>query len=161
MSQRSLEPITKVDLRKIARIAQTEREDFFERHPEWSMLYRKRLLCVALCDDAALHFVNGSTGVDSFNVWSFYAEHPEAAFPFQQMTKADLGKSKFGRDPTNPAAYQGRAIELRGRSLDCRPGDDPIEILQRYLRSGETPSARELREKAVVLVEPDRYLGYV
>ena len=55
----------------------------------------------------------------------------------------------------------GRRIALRGRSLDCKAGDDPIEVLQRYLRSGETPSARELRDKAVVLIDPEQFLGYV
>ena len=159
--ERSFERITRSDLKKVARIARSEREEFFERHPEWAMLYRKRLVGVALCKDAALHFVNGSTGVDVFDVWTFYAEHPEASFPFQQLVKADLGKSKFGRDTANPDAYQGRRVELRGRSLDCKPGDDPIEVLQRYLRTGETPSARELRDKAAVLIEPEQFLGYV
>ena len=159
--ERSFERITRSDLKRLARIASAEREDFFERHPEWAMLYRKRMVCAALCKDAALHFVNGSTGVDVFDVWTFYAEHPEAPFPFQQLAKADFGKSKFGRDAANPEAYQGRRVELRGRSLDCKPGDDPIEVLQRYLRSGETPSARELRDKAVVLIEPEQFPGYV
>ena len=159
--ERSFERITRSDLKKVARIARSEREEFFERHPEWAMLYRKRLVGVALCKDAALHFVNGSTGLDVFDVWTFYAEHPEAPFPFQQLVKADLGKSKFGRDTANPDAYQGRRVELRGRSLDCKPGDDPIEVLQRYLRAGETLSARELRDKAVVLIEPEQFLGYV
>ncbi len=158
---RSFEPITRADLKRVARIARAEREEFFERHPEWAILYRKRLLCVALCKDAAMHFVNGSTGVDVFDVWTFYAEHAEAAFPVRQLVKADLGKSKFGRDAANPGAYQGRRVELRARSLDCKPGDDPVEVLQRYLRSGETPSARELRDKSVVLIEPEQFLGYV
>ena len=61
----------------------------------------------------------------------------------------------------SPQAYEGRRVELQGRSLDCKPGDDPIEVLQQYLKGGDTPSARELREKAVVLLEPERYLGYV
>ena len=159
--KRSFERITKSDLNKLARIARCEREDFFGRHPQWAMLYRKRLLCVVLCKDAAVHFVNGSTGVDGFDVWSFYAEHPLAPFPFQQLSKADFGTSKFGRDAANPGAYQGRKIELRGRSLDCKPGEDPIEVLQRYLRSGKTPSARELRDKAVVLIDPEPFHGYV
>ena len=159
--ERSFERITRSDLKKLARIARSEHEEFFGRHPEWAMLYRKRLLCAALCKDAALHFVNGSTGVDEFDVWTFYAEHTEAPFPFQQLSKADFGKSKFGRDAAIPDAYLGRRIELRGRSLDCKPGDDPIDVLQRYLRSGETPSARELRDKAVVLIEPEQFLGYV
>ncbi|HEX4984938.1 MAG TPA: hypothetical protein VFV71_02580 [Burkholderiales bacterium] len=159
MGDRSFERITKADLRKLGRIARAEREDFFERHPEWGMLYRKRVVCVALCGDAALHFVNGATGVDGFEVWTFYAGHPEAAFPFHQVSRADFGASKFGRDASG--AYAGRRVELQGRSLDCRPGDDPIEVMQHYLRAGETPSARELRDRAVVLVEPDTVAGYV
>lgn len=161
MNERSFERITRTDLKKLARVARTEREDFFERHPEWAILYRKRILCTALCQDAALHFINGSTGVKDFDVWTFYAEHPEAPYPFQHIGKSDFGKSRFGRDPVNPGAYHGRRVELRGRSLDCRPGDDMIEVVQQYLKSGETPSARELREKAVILIEPEPFLGYV
>jgi hypothetical protein len=158
---RSFERITRSDLKKLARIAHAEREDFFGRHPEWAMLYRKRIICVALCEDSGLHFVNGSTGVETFAVWTFYAEHAEAPFPFQQTARADFGKSRFGRGTASPDAYQGRRIELKGRSLACKPGDDPLEVLQRYLRSGETPSARELRDKALVLLEPEHFLGYV
>ena len=159
--ERCFEPITRVDLKKLARIASAEREDFFGRHPEWAILYRKRMICAALCNDAALHFVNGSTGFDVFDVWTFYAEHPEAPFPSQTLAKADFGKSKFGRDTANPEAYQGRRVELRGRSLGCKSGDNPIEALQRYLRSGQTSSARQLRDKALVLSEPEDYRGFV
>ena len=157
---RSFERITKTDLKKLARIARAEREEFFDRHPEWALLYRKRLVCSVLCRDAALHFVNGVTGIEQFQVWSFYAAHAEAAFPFQHMGKVDFGPSRFGRDP-NSEAYKGRRVELTGRSLDCRPSDDPIVVIQQYLKEGDTPSARELRDKAVVLLEPDNFLGYV
>ena len=159
-SARSFERITRSDLKRLARIARDEREDFFQRHPEWALLYRKRLLGSALCQDAALHYVNGSSGVEFFDVRSFYAQQ-EAPFPVRQVTKADLGLSKFGRDVLHPEAYRGRRVELRGRSLDCGAGADPIEALQHYLRAGATPSARELRQKAVVLLEPETFLGYV
>lgn len=161
MSERSNERITRADLKKLVRIARDERADFFGRHPEWALLYRKRLVCAALCGDAALHFFNGATGVREFHVWSFYAANSESAFPHQHVAKLDFGKSKFGQDPDNPQAYQGRRVEMRGRSLDCKSGADPIEALQHYLKAGETPSARELREKAVVLLEPEPFLGYV
>jgi hypothetical protein len=161
MSDRSFERITKADLKKLARLARAERDDFFGRHNEWAILYRKRIVCTALCRGAALHYLNGTTGVSDFSVWTFYAEHPEAPFPFQHIARLDFGKSRFGQDPGSPEAYKGRRVELQGRSLDCKPGDDPIEVLQQYLRGGDTPSARELREKAVVLLEPEKYLGYV
>ena len=76
MPDRSFERITKADLKKLARLARAERDDFFDRHNEWAILYRKRIVCTTLCQGAALHYINGTTGVIDFNVWTFYAEHP-------------------------------------------------------------------------------------
>ena len=159
-AERSFERITKTDLKRLARLAREEREDFFTRHPEWGLLYRRRILCSALCEDGALHFLNGVTGLREFEVWVFYAEHDEAAFPYHLVTHRDYGKSKFGSAP-GTGAYQGRRVGLTGRSLPCEPDDDPVAAVQNYLRKGETPSARELRQKAVVLIEPEPFLGYV
>ena len=156
---RSYAVITKADLRRLARIAQEQREDFFSRHPEFAILYRKRLLCAALADDAALHYLNGMTGVSEFSVWSFYAEHAEAPFPFQVVDHADFGHSKFGRAPDAPEGYTGRRVSLNGRSIEATPEHDPLEALQRYLRAGASPSARELGHKAVVLIAPEPLLG--
>ena len=50
-------------------------------------------------------------------------------------------------------------MDLHGRSIDVAPGDDPVEALQRYLKAGATRSARELAQKAVVLIAPDTLLG--
>jgi hypothetical protein len=52
-------------------------------------------------------------------------------------------------------------VNLAGRSLDASPADDPVEALQYYLRRGTTPVSRRLAEQAVVLLEPERLLGYV
>jgi hypothetical protein len=158
-SDRSLERITRADLKRLARIAEEERTDFFARHPEFAILYSRRLLCTALGEEAALHYRNGVTGVREFSVWSFYAEHPEAPFPVQHPVRADFGKSKFGRAPDAPDGYEGRPVELHGRSIHAAPGDDPVEALQRYLKAGATRSARELAQKAVVLIAPDTLLG--
>ena len=158
-AERSFEPITRADLKRLARIAAVDREDFFSRHPEFAILYRKRLLCTAVGGDGALHHLNGVTGVRHFSVWSFYAEHPEAPFPFRRSGRADFGESKFGRAPDAPEGYQGRRVELQGRSIEAAPGSDPVEALQRYLKAGATRSARELAHKAVVLIGPAAVLG--
>jgi hypothetical protein len=158
-AERSFEPITRADLKRLARIAAEDREDFFSRHPEFAILYRKRLLCTALGGDAALHRLNGVTGVREFGVWSFYAEHPEAPFPFRRSARADFGKSKFGRAPESPEGYAGRTVDLHGRSIDVAPGSGAVEALQRYLKAGATRSSRELAQKAVVLIGPQPLLG--
>ncbi len=160
MGESSLERITKADLRRLARIAADERDDYFARHAEWKLLYARRLLCTALCGQSALHFCNGTAGIEEFDVWSYYAAHAEAAFPHYRHSYRDFGKSKFGRAMGHDA-YVGRRIRLTVRSLLTRPGDDPVVSLQRYLRSGRTPSARKLRRSVVVLIEPETYLGYV
>lgn len=157
---RSRTRITRTDLKRLARIVREEREDFFSRHPEWGLLYRERLLCSALCKGAALHYLNGASGVDRFEVWSFYAEHAEAPYPHQFSSRRDFGTAKFGPDPFS-GVYTGRRVELTGRSLRCHPADDPVESLLRYLHRGATPVARGLRKQAVVLIEPEPYLGYV
>ena len=156
---RSYELITKADLRRLARIAQEQRDDFFTRHAEFAILYRKRVLCTALADDAALHFLNRTTGVSEFSVWSFYAEHPEAPFPFHVVDHVDFGQSKFGRATDAPEGYVGRRVVLHGRSIDATPEQDPLEALQRYLRAAASPSSRDLAHKAVVVIGPERLLG--
>jgi len=158
-AERSFERITRADLKRLARIAADEREDFFSRHPEFAILYRKRLLCTALSDDGALHYLNGITGVKEFSLWLFYAEHPEAPFPFRRTGRADFGQSKFGRAVDAPDGYLGRRVDLHGRSIDVAPSNDPVEALQRYLKAGATRSSRELAQKAVVLIAPETLLG--
>lgn len=156
---RSYARITRTDLKRLIRLAREEREDFFARHPEWAILYRKSVLCAALCGDGALHYLNGITGVDEFKVVTFYAENSEAPFPPQHVSHLDYGESKFGRGPGLPDSYRGLRVELQGRSLDARPGEDALEVLQRYLKARASPTARELASKAVVLLEPEEFFG--
>lgn len=158
-TDRSYARITRPDLRRLARLAAEDREDFFERHPEWALLYRRRIVGTALCGEAALHYLNGITGVEAFHVCTFYAEHPEAPYPFQRVSTTDFGTAKFGRAADGPDSYAGRRVTLHGRSIDARPGVDPIESLQRYLRAGATSTARELARKAVVMLEPEEFAG--
>lgn len=160
MGEPSFERITPTDLRRLARIAANEREDFFARHAEWKLLYSRRLICTALCGQSALHFCNGASGIQEFDLWSFYAAHDEAPFPHHRHSYCDFGTPKFGRMSGNDA-YVGRRIRLTGRSIAARPSDDPVAALQAYLRAGKTPSARLLRGSAVVMIEPASHVGYV
>lgn len=160
--ERSYARITRVDLKRLLAIARLERDDFFSRHKEYAILYRKRVLCTALCGETALHYINGQTGIARFEVWTFYAEHPEATFPYWHEERYDYGFSaKFGRLPETPEAFKGRPVDLAGRSIDASPIDDPLEALQYYLRRGSTVVARRLADKAVVLLEPEPLVGYV
>ena len=158
-SDRSYARITRADMKRLKRLADEDREDFFGRHPEWALLYRRRMLGMGLCGSAALHYLNGVTGVREFEVWTFYAEHAEAPFPFQRIAHTDFGESKFGRAQDAPDSYAGRRVTLHARSIDARPVDDTLEAIQRYLKAGATPTARELAAKAVVMLDPEELLG--
>jgi len=160
VAERSFEPITLEDLEKLAAIAREDRIDFFHRRSDTADLYSDRLLCVALCQGAALHFVNGSNGVKDFDVWSFYYEHPQRPFPYRRRGTRDFGLSKFGRNP-NDTSYVGRRVDLIGRSLKRCVGADPVKAIQSYLRNSGTQTSGELAKKAVVIIDPPELRGKV
>jgi hypothetical protein len=157
---RSYEPLTVRDLARLAEIARADREARFGRRPRWAV-YRDRVLCVALCQGAARHYVDGATGIKDIDVWTFYAEHPDGPFPPRWMTKVDLGPSRFGRWPGDPPRFTGRRVDLAARSLPVRSGADPIRAVREYLRGGRTETARALAEKAVVVLDPPELRGEV
>ena len=156
----SFERIRKTDLRRLARIANEEREDLFARRPDLRLLYERRLLFTTLMGQGALHFLNGTSGIEQFELCLFFAAHAEAAFPHHWLSYRDFGKSKFGRMEAE-TNYAGRRICIIGRSIKKQPREDAVAALQRYLRAGRTPTARWLRDGALVLISPERYLGYV
>lgn len=152
-------PVGARDLRRLTQLVRQSRDDFLRLNPGWGLLYSKRFLCSVLAGDAASHLVNGVTGFRGFEVWNFFAEHPEAPFPTQRRSREDLGKSRFGRDPTLPETFVGRAVDVQGRSLDASPMEEPAKVLDRYLRARATPTARDLSRQTLILLEPDGLLG--
>ena len=159
-SGRSYARITGEDLAYLAGIARQDREDLFGRKPRYRAL-SERLICVALCQGAALHFLDGENGVKDFDVWTFYAAGPDVpAFPWRRRAARTFGDPCFGPSPDSPA-FVGRRVDLLARSIEVGPWTDPVGILHAYLSKGGTPTARALGEKAVVLLEPAVLLGTV
>lgn len=152
-------PIGTRDLKRLAGLVRRSREDFLRLNPGWGLLYGKRFLCSVIAGDAAAHLVNGTTGFRGFEAWNFFAQHPEAAIPTQRRSREDFGKSRFGRDPTLPETFTGRAVDVQGRSLDAAPAEDPAQVLDRYLRGRSTPTARDLSRQTLLFLEPDPLLG--
>ena len=157
---RAYEPIELEDLAYLAGISRRDREDLFARKPRYRVL-GEGLVCVALCQGAALHFVDGENGVKDFDVWTFYAarqDHPP--FPWRRRAARVFGDPGFGPVPDRPG-FLGRRVDLLGRSIEVGPQTDPAEILHGYLSEGRTASARALARKAIVLLEPSDLLGTV
>jgi hypothetical protein len=158
---RSLAPIDLADLLRLAALAADAEAGLVERTPRGSGRYAGRLLGRALCQGAALHYVNGQNGVKDFDVWSFYAQHDDWPFPARWRGTRDFGPSKFGRYPGDPPQYVGRRVDLLGRSLAVAPGTDPADAIHDYLAAGRTLSARALAAKAAVLINPMSRVGEI
>ena len=142
-------------------INQIVRIDFFARYPIWEKLYSNRIICVALCQGAALHYIDGKNGVKDFDVWTFFSEHPSGRpFPYRRMGHLDFGESKFGRHPDD-LKFKGRCVDLIGRSIKAPVNTDPVKTLHEYLKKGNTKTSRELSKKAVVILEPESLFGKV
>ena len=159
-TDRSRERLDEPDLERLSQLAARDRAERFRRRPRWAF-YSGRVICTALCQGAALHYLDGCTGIKDLDVWTFYADDPERPFPPRWRTTADFGPSRFGRYSHDPATFAGRRVDLIGRSLPDAPGTDPVASLRRYLRSGRTATARALAAKAVVLIDPRHLRGTV
>jgi hypothetical protein len=157
---RSYGRITHGDLGRLAEISRYDRECLFARKPRYRVL-DDRLVCVALCQGAALHFIDGENGVKDFDVWTFYAaRREEAAYPWRRRASRVFGDRCFGASAVEPG-FAGRYVDLLGRSIEVGGEKDPAGLLCRYLSEGRTASARALARKAVVLLEPSDRLGTV
>lgn len=83
---RSFERIRRADLRRLVGLALADHARFFRKYRRWRRLYRARPFVVVLAQGAANHFVTGRKGINDFDVWTFWAEHPDAPMPYRAIT---------------------------------------------------------------------------
>jgi hypothetical protein len=160
-ADRSLARVEVADLLRLAALAADAEAGLFGRNPNGSARYAGRLLGRALCQGAALHYMDKKNGVKDFDIWSFYAEYDNWPFPARWRGTRDFGPSKFGRYSRDPPCYSGRRVDLLGRSLPAALGTDPADAIRRYLAARRTNSAKALAAKAVVLIDPQNRAGEV
>jgi hypothetical protein len=125
---RSFARITVGDLRRLAGLAAADRQDFFARYKDWARLYRRRILCTALCQGAALHFVHGKVGINDLDVYTFYATHPDRHWYAKRRRVCDFGDPKFGQSVDKPR-FIGRRVDILGRDVPARRNEDPVRAL--------------------------------
>lgn len=150
---RSFKRITLQDLRRLLRIAREDRQKFLLRKKKWAV-YRSRVLCVALCQGAASHYVDGKKGINDFDVYTFYRTHPKVTWYAKRIARHDFGDPKFGRSKDRPD-FRGRRVDVLGRSIAVQPRESVKQTLRRYLIEGRTETARCLRMAPVVLLDPN------
>src|SRR5258708_22622037 len=120
------------DLARLSDLARRDLEAFVSGDEPARAWLRERYLCRALCQGAAMHYVDGRTGVKDLDVYSFFAAG-ERSYPPRRTKSVDFGPSKFGVHPEEADRYDGRRVDLLGRSIEHRPGDDPAVSVVRYL----------------------------
>ena len=167
MEGRSYQPILTDDLARLSEIAEQDRDQFLQKRPEYS----DRLLCVALCQGAGMHFVDLAlgvtqpTGIKDFDVWSFFASISGKKFPADRRnTHEDFGRSKFGRWPDEMPRFRhfvGRRVDLFMRGLPVNRTADPAEAVRAWLHEAQTKSARLLSKKGVVVLDPESARGRI
>src|ERR1700674_4794123 len=61
-----------------------------------------KILCVALCQGAALHYIGREHGIKDFDLWTFYERAQQIPdFPSRRLKQYNFGESKFGRHPAD------------------------------------------------------------
>src|SRR4051812_48950852 len=115
---RSQARITGEVLNRLSEIAAEDREDRFRRRPRWAP-YRDRILCVALCQGASLHYLDHQNGVKDLDVWTFFAADDVGPFPYRWRTERI-----FDVEPFN-----GHWVDLLGRSLPEETGADEDTVI--------------------------------
>jgi hypothetical protein len=157
----SLESITRADLKQLATFALDYFDDLFKRRPWTSGRFHGRLQMLALCQGAALHYVDGLHGVKDFDVWGLFRALADVPFPSRGIHgRRDFGLSRFGRHPNGPDRYEGRRVDILGRSIDVRRGENAVGAVRRWLAEGPRgSSAWHLAQRPVIAIYPQAILG--
>jgi hypothetical protein len=175
---RSTARLTVHHLGRLSALAAADRELFYAAQP----YYRDRHVATVLAQGAALHFLDGSSGVKDLDVWSFFAiPTRHARFPADvRQRHVDFGPSDLGRQLYTPDlaesesarrrwqcyadTFSGRRVDLMMRGLRCRVDDDPGDAIRRWLGLGRRPtdgSPWYLAQKGVILIDPAERRGEI
>ena len=92
-------------------------------------------------------------------MWFFYPFN-QKHLPYRQIWTWDYKNPKFGKHPLIPG-YEGRKVDVLVRSVRNYDEASPVETIYRYLENEKTKTARELAQKAIVLLYPSEFLGKV
>ena len=172
-SKRSLAPIEREHLDRLAALADIQHAQFV-REGVRAYSWANRRIAVVLAQGGARHYLDGTTGVKDFDVWTFYAAIPGMPLRCGRYeTHADFSPSVHGRQqyPTDfehPQkatwlSYEGRRVDFMVRDLHVAVGATTNKIthaLRAWLaagannRSARTPSSWHLSRQAMIWLEP-------
>jgi len=152
LDSRSYKKIRIQDLKRLGVIASKDMADFFLNHPEYKV-FRGRVICIALCQGAAQHYHDGTTGINDFDVYTFFKKDPHIPWYAKRIKSYDFGRPRFGQSKDKPD-FIGRRVDCMGRDIEMKNNEEAVRSLRRYLIEGKTKTAKLLAKKAVVLISP-------
>jgi hypothetical protein len=157
-SERSYHELTLAHLQRLARFVSMAHTEMGQRRAD----LKGQLMGACLAQGAAAHFVDRSTGVKDFDLWLFYRQeflqrHVQVR---GRCIVYDFGPSPFGRHPDDPLRFRGRRVDVMCRELPRQAPGEPAEAVLAWL-NGSTESARQLRQRPIVMVWPRQQLGHV
>ena len=160
--ERSLVRIEPEDLRRMADTALARLNRLFDERPDNSGRFRDSLLMLCLAQGGGLHYVDGVNGLKDIDIIAFFDRLPDgSSFPPVPIWKVDYGESKFGRDPSESLHFRGRRMDIMGRSIDHRDGEDKVAAVQRYVASGPGDAPGYWRQKPGVAIWREDLRGQV
>jgi len=152
MAERLFEPISKLDLKELQRLALKEHEAFFKRNPYLKKAYHNSLIGIALCQGVASHYINPSVGINDFDIWLFYQKNQHINFWCRRRKSVENG-------------YKGKRIDFLKRAINrdlynLYP-NEPDKCIIEYLLQRNTKTKRFLLKKAVVGLFPNKIFAKV
>ena len=156
--ERSNKKLEITDLKEVLKLAKTDVESFFKRKPQYGKYLGTEVL-IALCQGAALHYLDETNGIKDFDIWFFFPDY-SPRLPCRRRAKIDFGESKFGVHPEDKnRGFKGRRIDVLMRSDRHFLGISPDDELAHYLENARTETSKHLAAKAVIGLYPDNLLG--
>lgn len=162
-NDRSDKKITRTNLRKLAKFANKGLQGMFSPGTATARRYKgQKPLLTCLCQGAAEHYVRPGYGVKDFDVWIFFTEHPKGPlyprYTRYREIKQDFGPSKFGRRRKDCERFQGRRIDILGRSIPCSPLPKQNRVrhaknrVRQWIEEGKTCTAKLLAQRPIIII---------
>ncbi len=128
MAERSRAKFTDRDLDRLLELERRERERLCRTSKIWAA-HRDRMLCICLGQGTALHLIHGRTGINDFDVWTFFARRADlnsrsVNSAFRRGRKRDFGPSRFG--VRTDAYFRTKFPSFEGRNVDLFGGGCPV-----------------------------------
>ena len=147
-------PVGRRELQSLAALAKSEEDRFFKDNSHLVRPYGGRLIAVALCQGAALHYLGRGRGVKDFDVHFFYSQNPRKPRLSRTVKRIFATVGSFKNFPVD-------FVRTVVPSHSIPNGGTTVQKLQSFLHRKPTDNASHLAQKAVIGLMPRRLFGKV